>query len=244
MPMTFRPSHLSTSALAIILLFGSVLTFGQANQAKLLLDKSIEFHDPSDQWTTFKGTLNLSVLLPDSSMRSEEVYMDLTSGNFRHERKHEGKTYKRVLSGDVCEGSLNGMVDLPADTLTKYRLTCESITMYRNYYEYLYGLPMKLKDEGTILDPTVLQKTFKGNTYDVIRVTYDPEVGSDIWYFYFDQQTHEMKIYQFFHEEEKNDGEYILLSGLHKQGNMKLPKDRAWFMNADDRFLATDMLKQ
>ncbi len=33
--------------------------------------------------------------------------------------------------------------------------------MYRNYYTYLYGLPMKLKDLGRIISPRVLEKKNK-----------------------------------------------------------------------------------
>ena len=34
--------------------------------------------------------------------------------------------------------------------------------MYQNYYTYLYGLPMKLKDAGTIIHEKVALKKFKG----------------------------------------------------------------------------------
>ena len=35
-----------------------------------------------------------------------------------------------------------------------------------------------------------------------------------------------MEVYQFYHEEEKNDGEFILLSGLETVNGIKMPKKR------------------
>ena len=71
---------------------------------------------------------------------------------------------------------------------------------------------MKLKDEGTIVHDKVEQRTFKGKTYNVLKVTYRQEVGSDTWYFYFHPETNAMEVYQFYHDEAKNDGEYVLLT--------------------------------
>ena len=113
--------------------------------------------------------------------------------------------------------------------------------MFKNYYTYLYGLPMKLKDEGTIVDQTVTTITFKGKEYLVLKVNYSKEVGKDTWYFYFDPKTYAMEVYQFF-KEAKNSGEYILLSGLETINNIKMPKNRAWYYNKDDGYLGTDIL--
>ena len=114
--------------------------------------------------------------------------------------------------------------------------------MYQNYYTYLYGLPMKLKDAGTIIDENVILKEFNGKNYLVLKVTYEKEVGKDTWYFYFDPTTYAMEVYQFYHEEEKNDGEFILLSGLETVNGIKLPKERAWYFNKESKYLGTDFL--
>jgi len=65
---------------------------------------------------------------------------------------------------------------------------------------------MKLRDEGMIVDPKVIRKNFMDKEYLTLKVTYDKAVGSDTWYFYFDPQTYAMEVYQFYHDESKNDG--------------------------------------
>jgi len=56
-------------------------------------------------------------------------------------------------------------------------------------YTFLYGLPIKLKDRGTIIDRKVYNKTFKGKMYNVLKVSYNEPIGKGIWYFYFDPST-------------------------------------------------------
>ena len=114
--------------------------------------------------------------------------------------------------------------------------------MYKNYYTYLYGLPMKLKDNGTIIHEVVNKKTFKGKTYLTLKVTYDKAVGNDTWYFYFNPKTFALEIYQFFHNEAKNDGEYILLSGMESINGINMPKARAWYTNKDHKYLGKDTI--
>ena len=53
-----------------------------------------------------------------------------------------------------------------------------------------------------------------------------------------------MEVYQFFHDETKNDGEYILLSGIEIIDGIKMPKVRAWYTNKEEKYLGTDTLKK
>lgn len=64
----------------------------------------------------------------------------------------------------------------------------------------------------------------------------------DTWYFYFDPDTYAMEVYQFYHDESKNDGEYILLKGITEINSIKMPKVRSWYYNKDDKYLGTDTL--
>ena len=88
-------------------------------------------------------------------------------------------------------------------------MNCERAKMFKNYYIYLYGLSIKLKDKGTIINQKVTAKIFKGKEYLVLKVNYSKEVGKDTWCFYFDPETYAMGVYQFF-KEAKGSGEYLL----------------------------------
>ena len=52
-----------------------------------------------------------------------------------------------------------------------------------------------------------------------------------------------MEIYQFYKDETKMDGEYIILSELETINGIKMPKKRAWYYNKNQQYLGTDILK-
>ncbi|MEO0570980.1 MAG: DUF6503 family protein [Bacteroidota bacterium] len=230
-----------------VVLFLLALCIGPSFMAQQLtgpevLDKAIAFHDPNGTWTSFIGTLNVKMETLNGSDRLSAVHIDFPHSKFGVDVSRDGDTYSYRVERDSCTITLNGSTTISKEDMDTFRLSCERGKMYRNYYTYLYGLPMKLKDNGTTVHDKVNRATFKGKTYLKVKATYDTEVGDDIWYFYFDPETYAMEVYQFFHDESKNDGEYILLSGMEKINGMQLPKTRKWYYNKDDKFLGVDIL--
>jgi len=210
---------------------------------KQLLDKAMAYHDPNNNWINFNGKLFVTMETPESPNRESEIAINLPDDYFSVEAIRDTISTKYTLDKGNCTIKFNGKSDFDEATAKTHRLSCERANMYKNYYTYLYGLPMKLKDSGTIIDNKVERKTFKGNEYLTLKVTYDEAVGSDTWYFYFNPETYAMEVYQFFHDETKNDGEYILLTEEEIVDAIKMPKNRAWYYNSDDKYLGTDILK-
>lgn len=213
-----------------------------------LLDKAIAYHDPNANWTTFDSSFNVVMETPNQPKRVTNLKINLPESYFYAKATRDTITTVYEVSKALCNVSLNGRVTLTEEEIKTHRLTCERAEMYKNYYTYLYGLPMKLKDPGTNIDPVVETKTFKDKEYLVLKVTYDKTVGSDIWYFYFDPNTYAMEIYQFFKTDEngaqKDDsGEYILLTEEALVNDIKMPKERAWYYNKDDKYLGTDIIE-
>ena len=223
-------------------LLASIISFGQQLTGDQLLDKAIEYHDPNNNWSTFKGNLSVTMSTPDKKERVSAITLDLPKEYFQLISEKDGAIIQQILDKKECQLSLNGSATISKEDQIKYKLTCERATMYKNYYTYLYGLPMKLKDSGTIIDQQTSRKTFKGKEYLVLKASYEKEVGEDIWYFYFDPESYAMEVYQFFHDESKNDGEYILLTGEEEVSGIKMPKTRAWYYNKNEKYLGTDVL--
>lgn len=232
--------------------FGSLFLFvlsltatgAQQLKAEELLQKTMEYHDPKANWQDFIGSFKVTMEYADKTRRQSNIQLNFPARFFSLEVQQDNATYRFTLAKDSCEISLNGTKNISEENSKKYRLSCERAAMYKDYYSYLFGLPMKLNYPGTQIDPVVALTEFKGKVYLRLKVTYDPEVGKDIWYFYFDPNTFAMEAYQFFHDESKNDGEYILLSGLETINGIKMPKTRAWYYNKDDAYLGTDILNK
>ncbi len=230
-----------------ISLFFSVLfstfIFCQELTGTQLLEKAITYHDPDGNWNAFNGQLQITMEIPEKPNRDSDITINLPHQFFSVTSTVEDKTTQYIVDKDSITIAFNGDNNLSEETLKEHRLSEKRAKLFQNYYTYLYGLPMKLKDPGTIIDSKVQSKTFKGKTYWVLKASYTEDVGKDTWYFYFDKNTYAMEVYQFFHDESKNDGEYILLSGEEIINGIKMPKVRAWYINKDDRYLGTDILK-
>lgn len=207
-----------------------------------LLDRSIAFHDPDGQWMDCKFTLVIDMDIPDRPVRSSKVTIDNEKGSFELAMLRGGHLMHYKVDGlDSAEMMIDFRLPTAAQADT-FDLTADRARRWRDYYGYLYGLPMKLKDPGVNIADEVITTTFQGQPVLALKVTYDEQVGADTWYFYFNPNTYAMTGYRFYHDESLNDGEYIVLTGMSIKGGMRIPKDRAWYVNADDRLLGTDYL--
>ena len=209
-----------------------------------VLEKSIAYHDPQGEWGRFDGSFTVRSETPGKEPRMSYIRINQPESFFGIRMEQNGAKTELELREGGCRLLYNGSETFSDEVAEKHRLSCERARLWRDYYSYLYGLPMKLGDKGTKLDPHVESRNFHGGSYWVIKVTYDPKTGSDTWFFYFDTQTFALAAYQFYHDVAKNDGEYILLEGEAKVGNMRLPRIRKWYTNQGEKHLGTDSITQ
>lgn len=211
--------------------------------AATVVERSTAYHDPLGRWSGAALSLQISESRPDGSEpRLTRLTIDNEMGFFEIHTTREGAEIKGVVSAGDCSLRLRGSTEFSDEEREKYRLTCDHLVWLRNYYTYLWGLPMKLHDPGTRIDPEAVDSWYQQKHVWQVRVTYDESVGSDTWYFYFDQETYALVGYRFYHDEAKGDGEYIVLEGVTESEGLKVPSARAWYTHADDEYLGTDTL--
>lgn len=236
------------STLAIIFLCFTLNCLSQDLTSSQLLEKAINYHDPNNNWQNFNNEFTVVMTTPNAPKRTSVISINLPSEYFSVTATKDSMTTTYSLAKGKCKMAYND-IELDSISAKEKKMSCDRASLYKNYYSYLYGLPMKLKDSGTNLSNTVEQKTFKGKDYLVLKVTYDETVGSDNWYFYFNPKTYAMEVYQFFKtddngKEKPDSGEYILLSEEAIVNGIKMPKVRAWYYNKDDQYLGTDTLER
>lgn len=234
------------------MLFTLVVLFFMSCEKELtseqLLDNTIAYHDPNNLWDSFDSTFHVTMETPDSPNRESDITINNPESTFYLKAVRDTIMIEYKVRGEQCSLTLNGNSQFTEEEAKINNLNCDRAKMYKNYYSYLYGLPMKLKDPGTHIDESFERKTFKGKDYLVLKVTYDEAVGSDNWYIYLNPETYAMEIYQFFKKDENGNqrddsGEYILLTEEMMVNDIKMPKSRAWYYNKDDKYLGTDILK-
>jgi len=239
-------SNYMKSLFTFIIVCSSLSLFSQDMSSQQLLENAINYHDADRKWQSFNDEFTVVMTTPNSPKRTSNITINLPAEYFSVTAKRDTVNTMYTIDKGKCTMAYNGKI-LDSTAAKEKKMTCDRATLYKNYYSYLYGLPMKLNDPGTNLNEKVEKKTFKGKTYLVLKAIYDEAVGSDVWYFYFNPKTYAMEIYQFFKtddngKEKPDTGEYILLSEESVVNGIKMPKVRAWYYNKDDKYLGTDTL--
>lgn len=226
------------------------LTFAFALNAQIngetLLQNAIKYHDPNGNWQQFNSSFTIEMQMPKTTKRTSVITLNNAAQFFKVKATKDSVTTTYTINKGKCQIQRNAKL-LDSASAAKHKLSCNRAKLYKNYYTYLYGLPMKLNDAGTIIHKKVETKTLKGKSYLVLKVSYDKAVGNDIWFFYFSPKTYALKAYQFFKTDENGKlkpktGEYILLSEEATINGIKIPKVRQWYYNKDDAYLATDTM--
>lgn len=211
-----------------------------------LLEKTIAYHDPNGKWSEFIGSFEITMDMPEAEKRVSSIDINLPAKSFELivQRSNMISEY-RVFKDSVTVAKM--YLNKPDSTIATTDKDFERAVFMRDYYTYLYGLPMKLKDKGTVISYETKRDTLNDKEYLVLRADYEPTVGSDVWFFYIDPETFRMEAYQFFRQKQPRikdpqTGEYILLSKEVEINGIKMPKIREWYYNKNDEYLATDTI--
>ena len=212
--------------------------------AEQLVDRSSSFHDPDSVWGRQRLNIQWFGTGSDGEERtSVQLVFHADQSKFELSGRYRGSALEYETDGETWAATVDGSGDIDEDVMERMGLHREDGMLWRSYYGFLAGLPMKLRDPGTRIDPVVTPTVFNDRDVESIRVEYDAEVGSDTWYFYFDPETAQLVGCRFYHDETANDGEYIILEELTSAASLRIPRHRRWFVNADGRFLGADEVK-
>ncbi len=222
---------------ALISVFPSSVPSG-----KSIIEKSIEFHDPNDNWSGLQAHLEFTETRPGGDDRHTSIEIDNKRGNFCLNREVKKMHVQRHIKLDSCFYNIDEYEQLTDKEFELYKLNDKQSFFMRNYYLYLWGLPMKLTDKGTQVEEKAKLTKFDSKEAYEVKVTYDAKTGSDIWFFYFNPENFAMIGYRFYHNLEKGDGEYILLEGSEFVFGLNIPKSRSWYTHKDSTLLGIDIL--
>ena len=190
--------------------------------AEDILNNSIRYHDPEGRWSTLQTEFQFDEVQPTDStpvVRKTRVWIDNQTGNFKIDR---GGREIHGVRQDSC-------------FIVKGDVSCDRALTLRNYYLYLWGLPMKLKDNGTTLNTLVTDTTWQEVPVYKLQVAYE----KDDWSYYFGKENFALVGYSF--RQHSGGGEHIFLESEYEYAGMRIPRKRSWYTLAG-KFLGTDIL--
>lgn len=204
-----------------------------------VLASSIAYHDPEGIWGNRALGLTIAESRPDGKDRTNKLHLEPAAERFEIERREGETVIGGVVDPEKCYWDLR---EGNFDAGLASSLSCESLMRTRDYYTYLWGLPMKLRDPGTRLGTVSRMTTQDGRELWRLRVTYDLGVGSDVWDLDFDPVTGALAGYRFVHGPESGGGEWVEIEGEVESGGLRLPETRRWYRIEDGEFLGEDTL--
>ncbi len=225
----------------VLALAGSGLPDAHAQPAASeVLRRSQAYHDPGGRWAQVRHVLELRERRPDGRERLTGLVIDWAASLFEIRRPAGDGTATGRLQGAACEVTGVAAAAAPFRCSDADPGAGRTVAFWRDYYGYLYGLPMNLSDAGALLDPRVTPTRFDGRDVWALKVTYE---GGDTWYVYVDPERYALVGCRFYHDEAAHDGEYIVFEGEVEAGGLRLPRTRAWYTNQDGRYLGTDTVE-
>jgi hypothetical protein len=229
-----------------LLLLSWLFTFSYCNSSKnrgqQLLEKTIAYHDPQNNWSTLKTHLYLVSTDTAGKESPFELEMDNAAGYFCYIIHKDGKEIAKGMNNGKEFYLIDGKQEISVADRKKYELTPEGVKWVHSFYGYLYALPMKLTDKGVNVSDTINNEQINGKNYQVLHVSYDPAVGKELWNFYLDPNTNAMEGYRFYYQGKPDEGELIMLNEVLVVDGIKIPKVRKWYLNKGNSFLGTDNL--
>jgi hypothetical protein len=229
-----------------LILLSCLFLFSYCNSAKKpgqqLIEKTISYHDPEGNWPKLKTRLYLSSTDTAGKENPFQLEIDNETGYFCHVTNKDGKEIVKGVSKGKDFFLIDGKTEFSEEDRKKYKLNSESVKSVQNFYGFLYGLPMKLRDKGANISDTTSSEKFNGKTYQTIQVTYDPGMGKEVWTFFLDPKTSAMEAYRFMFSAGSDEGEYILLDETLTIDDIKIPKVRKWHFVKGNKYLGTDNL--
>lgn len=206
--------------LTTLLLITTYQCFGQNSTETL--KKAIEYHDKNGKWMSLKGVFYFTETRPSGADRKTTLWLD------------NGRSWMKLNRND------DEVYEVSHDSATVVKGDKDQArgVMLRNYYLYIWGLPMKLLDEGTPMENQVSEEKVNGIVCSVVRVPYE----KDIWYFYFSKASGKLMQYKFYKDEPNGKGELILLEDEYEFKGLRFPQRRSWYMLPEMKYLGTDVL--
>ena len=213
------------------------------NKAETILQKSIQKHDPNNQWAA--AVLNLHVQEPRvmNPSRHSVVHLDNSNGAFELKRGRGAHvSAHRIDSKGLATTLLDGRLVTDADTIKRFRLDPNRNKGYRQFYAVLFGLPMSLNEHTLANLGTPQKSTFNGRNCYKIPVELKEAVFSKHWNIFISTEDNSFKGIEIVFPDDPQKGERLYFEGEYQLDAMLLPRMHHWHDLNTLEYLGSDII--
>ncbi|NJL77479.1 MAG: hypothetical protein HC892_23010 [Saprospiraceae bacterium] len=203
-----------------------------------MLEQCIQYHDPKESWSKFKGQFDMRITREGQQERNFSLTFDNKKDFWQYCYATNDSLICYGKSAGNLFASYNGKQTF--DT-THFPVPTDRIQYLYEVYLYLFGIPQKLMSDAKYLSPIVSDTVFMG--IPVHQLTFDYQnPQKDKWLFFINSSNFRLEGYQFYKESPTKDGEYLVLKDWSKYKGILFPKTKEWYWNATGNFFRTDTI--
>ncbi|MEP0712020.1 hypothetical protein [Algoriphagus sp.] len=188
---------------------------GSLQSGEEILRKSITFHDPEEKWGKLQEKIRVrsDFVYPNTSLDGLMIGLD----NAKQLVSYYNLSFDQeiLFTDSTC-------------TVISGDKTCEQAAWTKNFYHFILGLPMTLKNDDGIIHELTLDTTFHGIPSYRVAIDFEKEN----WHFYFDKVDYHLVGFAF-NKNFEVKAEEILTEELIEIDGMNLPKTRYWWITTD-----------
>jgi hypothetical protein len=206
-----------------------------------ILTQSIKLHDPHSNWQ--KASFDMVIREPRLSTpgRFSNVQLDMSTGAFRLERDRDNHVSTHIVDASGQPSTLlDGKKEADPELIEKYRLQPARNSGYKAYYEFMYGLPMVLNEEGYTMK-TVSETAFEGQKAVSIDFELATPMIASSWRVFFSANSYRLLGLETLGDK-PDEGEYLVFNGQADIEKLLLPRFRHWYNKQTDEYLGSDIL--
>lgn len=206
-----------------------------------ILTQSIKLHDPHSSWQNASFDMVIREPRLSNPGRFSNVQLDMSTGTFRLERDRNNHISTHIVDASGQPSTLlDGKKETGPELIEKYRLQPERNANYRAYYEFMYGLPMVLNEEGYTMK-TVNETVFDGQKAVAIDFELATPMIASSWRVFFSADDYRLLGLETLGDKPE-EGEYLVFNGNVGIEGMNLPRFRHWYNKQTDEYLGSDIL--
>lgn len=192
------------------------------SDASVIINNAIQFHDPKGEWKDIDAIFNFKSSFSFNDSVPEEIIYTINNQEKVFIYKNTDRQVEIEFHSDSCiQHTEKG--------------SCEGYTWTKNFYPYIWGLPMKLTDSIAKIDNKWTFDTLKGRKCFKVYVHYEAED----FQFYFDAKDYQLRGFQFLKNDSSGKGEIVTLEDLYEFQGIKFPKKRTW-LHLDHSLIGTN----
>ncbi len=229
--------------LLIIISACSTSTEPQTLTSQEILQKSIEYHDPNNNWQRLNIHLHIQEPRIDNPERYSIVKLNNRSDAFELIRNRNEHISRHVIDSEGKPTVLfNENENIPPELVAKYRLNPDRNFVYRDFYKMLYGLPMTLNDATIKAMGQVESTIYNGEVCHQIPLELKEEMFSKHWVIYIAKSNFTYCGMEIIFPDDNTKGERLYFDGEVNLDKIKIARYRHWHTYPEGKYSGSDIV--